>query len=291
MFFQRSSLLAFISLHLGFIPRTAGQVQANCLSQQILNNDLNNCICAGGNNECQKQCPVGPVAPVMPAPNCGSHLLGHLHLDDCEHHCLTESNDFCKSCWIWNLPLCLCLQNGGCLQSSKNAPYWVKITSTLATTNLAIPDILNLQENHKLLAGYGWDFGQETASDPKTESLVINSAYSITENQIHMHVCNINTKMRDWLATLYQSSPSAYQTLVEIPPPYPAGEKMFCRASQTADQTIPGDSISDDINSVIQQQPVCKYFVGAAVIRDSKHYTWVCVTADHLSAEYGRFCA
>ena len=37
----------------GLNSRTAGQLQPDCLSRQVLNNDVKTCICSGGNNDCQ----------------------------------------------------------------------------------------------------------------------------------------------------------------------------------------------------------------------------------------------
>lgn len=284
MFLEPPSLVMVILLFLGLAVRIGGQQQPDCTNQQILQNDLSGgCVCSGGKDKCNVQCSVGPDVP-----NCPNGLLSQLTLDHCSLHCATESNHHCTGCWIWFEPLCKCLQSGGCPQSNPKPPFWVKVNSELATTNLPISDILDLQQNHQFLAKFGWDFGQQNGvSNPGTEALVINSVHSITEDQIHMHICPLNTGMKHFLGNLYQGIPAAYSNLAEV---QITGYKMFCRASQTAGQPIPGDTISADINSVIQQQQ-CKYFVGAAVIRDSNDFTWSCVTADHFSTEYGRFCA
>ncbi|KAJ6110149.1 hypothetical protein N7486_002384 [Penicillium sp. IBT 16267x] len=123
-------------------------------------------------------------------------------------------------------------------------------------------------------------------------ALAINSAHSITESQIHLHFCKPSLDMQTFLSGRYTGSPSAYSTLKEIQSPIPPGAKMFCRASQTKGQDIPGASIFNDINAVLTiVTDVCQYFVGAAVIKDKNGYSWVCVTGDQKSTEYQRFCA
>lgn len=278
------SLVAIISLYLVLIQRIAGL--PDCTSHQIQQNDLSGCDCYGNDHKCDNKCPAGPFDPKCPQQE------SQVFLQDCGAHCATEKNHHCQSCWIWFQAVCSCVKNGGCLQSSLKAPFWAKITHGLISTSVLIPNILDLQSSQHALSISGWDFGQQKASDPKTQALVINSAHSITENQIHMHTCNTNAGMQQFLTDLYKGHPTTafYKTLKDIPNPF-AGEKMFCRASQTPHQPILGDSISNDINSVIKMSGVCPFYVGAAVIRDQNGYTWVCVTADHLSTEYHRFCA
>ncbi|OQE13140.1 hypothetical protein PENFLA_c053G09877 [Penicillium flavigenum] len=139
-----------------------------------------------------------------------------------------------------------------------------------------------------------WNFGQEKASDPKTQALAINSAHSITENQIHMHICDLNKKMKQDLTDLYTAhskTPTFYSALREIKDMPLLGERMFCRAAQQTNQPISGATISADINTVLGRTDTCDYFVGAAVIIDNNGFTWSCVTADNESTEVKRFCA
>ncbi|KAJ5946173.1 hypothetical protein N7454_003012 [Penicillium verhagenii] len=174
--------------------------------------------------------------------------------------------------------------SGGCQQSSNNAPFWVKVNSEIITTSSPISDILDLQTNHPSLAPFGWDFGQQSGvSNSANDALVINSVHSITEDQIHMHVCHVNTGMKNFLGSL---TPSQYYDLKDI---QIVGEKIYCRASHSPGQPVSGDVVSADINTVMGQE--CKYYVGAAVLRDKNDLAWSCITADHVSTEYKRFCA
>jgi hypothetical protein len=67
-----------------------------------------------------------------------------------------------------------------------------------------------------------------TSVVPVKEALIMNSAHSITSNQIHMHTYASNGNMRQFLTDLYKGVkgsllPSLYSTLRDIPPPLPAG--------------------------------------------------------------------
>jgi hypothetical protein len=180
------------------------------------------------------------------------------------------------------------------VKGSTPSAYWLKVNTKLASTNVLIPNILDLQKFHQPQAIDVWDFGQEKASDPKTEALAINSAHSITENQIHMHICAPNKKIQQDLADLYNAhgkTPTFYSALREIKNVPSSGRRMFCRAAQKPLQLIPGATISDDINKVLQMTDTCDYYVGAAVIKDTNDFIWSCVTADNESTEVKRFCA
>jgi hypothetical protein len=167
---------------------------------------------------------------------------------------------------------------------------WVKLAGkNLATPNQPIPNILALQ-NHQSLAMTGWDFGQQF-SDPSAQGLAINPVRTISQDQVHMHICNFNPPMRDFLATLSSASISTYQTLQKIPL---SGtqfirvnpDTMWCLASQTKNTPIDGTLVYNAINRVLNMPGICNYNVAAAVIRDKNDYTWGCVTADHGDAEH-----
>ncbi|KAJ6032630.1 hypothetical protein N7540_003362 [Penicillium herquei] len=260
----------------------------DCTSDNIQNNNLGNCQCHGSNNVCDNVCPAVPSGLT----GCAK-ANSQTALFDCAASCSGEHNHCCSSCWIWFQAVCTCKQSGGCITSGPNTPNWIKLNSELASTSILLTNILQLQSSQQALATALWDFGQQKASDPSTQALAINSAHSITESQIHLHICTPNDGMKNFLTGLYQghsSSPTFYNVLRDIPNPY-NGERMFCRASQIAKQTIPGGSIFDDINTVLKRSDTCDYYVGAAVIRDNNGYSWVCVTEDNLSTEKKRFCA
>ena len=299
MFPRTKSLFTIIILYLALIQGIAGQSddlpasqsthQSDCTSDQIQKGDVKNCMCHGSDHQCDNKCPATP-----PGLKCVTAQESQVYLQDCAASCAGEHNHCCSGCWIWFQEVCSCLQNGGCPKGNTPSVYWLKVNSQLASTNVLIPNILNLQTSQPALAIDVWNFGQQIASDPKKQALAINSAHSITENQIHMHICGPNINMQQTLADLYNghSSPAFYSTLRDIPsPPLTPPSRMFCRAAQTKFQLIPGATISDDINTVLKRPDTCNYYVGAAVIIDKNNYIWSCVTADHESTEVKRFCA
>ncbi|KAL5366528.1 hypothetical protein BJX96DRAFT_161117 [Aspergillus floccosus] len=264
---------------------TQGAVAPDCSSHDVETNNVGQCTCSGGGDTCNTQCDAGQSSSGCP----GTVIQSQLFLDDCKGHCTSDTNHRCQSCWIWFNALCSCYKNGGCAQSSQTPPFWIQLNGNLLTTNEPIPSILELQQ-HPSLSRFGWDFGQ-TVTNPDSQALVINSAHSITENQIHMHTCPKNNDMVRALTALSTNpGPAAFGTLTSIPLPGPAGvEPVWCRVSQQKNTAVDGKTVSDDINQIMGSR--CKFYVGAAVVRDTNGYTWDCITADSKSTEYGRFCA
>ncbi|OJJ96313.1 hypothetical protein ASPACDRAFT_63758 [Aspergillus aculeatus ATCC 16872] len=280
----------------------AGTKLLPCTNAQILKSDkatLAHCECSKGDQKCSTQCPVSPAPVGSPCP---PNLLTQLHLNDCAHHCLADTNHVCSSCGVWFHSLCTCLQTGTCVQQYPNpapgAAYWVKTPGgDLATVTVPVADILALEAEHPKLAEEGWDFGQSSAlavSNPATQALVINSVHSITHNQIHMHLCPLNRDMQRLLTQLVTPKTPLSQFKSRQPvrlTPQFGGQLMYCQAAQSKNQPIPGRIMSENIKAVRDDKSLCDYEVGAAVMRDSNGITWGCVTADHLSTEYKRFCA
>ncbi|KAL2826867.1 hypothetical protein BDW59DRAFT_144861 [Aspergillus cavernicola] len=266
---------------------TQGTIAADCSSHDIETQNVGSCTCGGGGDICTTQCDATQSASGCPY----TTILSQLFLDDCNGHCTLDKNRRCKSCWIWFNALCSCYQSGSCEKSSNTGSFWIQVDSHLLTTNEPIPSILDLQK-HPSLSQYGWDFGQsQKISDPNSQALVINSAHSITENQIHMHTCPINSDMLKAL-TDYSTNlgPAVFNKLTYVSLPGPSGvSPVYCRAAQQKNTPVGGQQVSDDINEVMGRE--CKYYVGAAVVRDSNSYTWDCITADSQSTEYHRFCA
>ncbi|KAL3487202.1 hypothetical protein BJX62DRAFT_246170 [Aspergillus germanicus] len=269
---------------------THGTIAADCTSHEIETQSVGSCTCGGGDTACMPQCDATQSASGCPF----TTIRTQVFLDDCDGHCTQDTNRRCKSCYIWFNALCSCYQNpGSCEQSKSAGSFWIQINRQLLTSNEAIPSILDLQTKHHSLAPYGWDFGQSSKiSDPNSQALVINSAHSITENQIHMHTCSINNDMLKALTDLSNSGPAKFTQLTQTQLPGPPGvqvDPVYCRAVQQKDTAVSGKQVSDDIDEVMLKE--CKYYVGAAVMRDTNGYTWDCITADSQSTEYKRFCA
>jgi hypothetical protein len=274
MLLKRVFLVAVISLYPNFIQKSTGQLPA-CDSDAIEKGMVTGCVCGGGTDRCSTRCPAGKCAhkPI---------ILSNTHLTNCGSVPDIQNRD-CRSSYIWFNLLCSCLQTGGCSTSSGTPHHWVKLSDKLITANTLIHDILELQL-HTSLRDQAWEYGQ-SLYNPTIQALAINSAHSITEAQIHMHICPLNAATRDFLSELSLSPTSlASYSKIRATKPFIT---VWCRASQTPNKAITG--VSEDISTVLDMVGVCDNYVGAAVVTDINGYTWSCVTADDSDTEH-RFC-
>ncbi|KAJ5768909.1 hypothetical protein N7520_003468 [Penicillium odoratum] len=287
MFLPKILLVAGILLDPTFIEKSSGQAMI-CTSSQILQQGgPTGCTCRSfyGTGQCATRCDADPAG-------CGQKSPAGFYLDDCTTDCTADANKDCEACGIWLNSVCECLQNHNCPQSSSSGSFWVRIGSYLMTTNVAIDNIVSLQKSHASLAPFGWDFGQ-MQYDAGTQGLAINPIHTISQDQIHMHICHKNPAMSKFLATTGSTAVggySYYSSLVPIslPGTFQRDNQpttIFCQASQTPNTPISGGEVSAAINMVLGMS-VCNYNVAAAVISDDNDYTWACVTADRDDAEH-----
>ena len=287
MFLPNILFVAGILLDPTFIHMSAGQAQI-CTSSQIgQQGGLTGCVCRSfpGTGPCANRCPAD-------AAGCGQQSPAGFYLKDCLADCTSDVNEDCEACGVWLSLVCQCLQTGNCPQSKPSGSFWVQVANALLTTNVAIDNIVTLQKSHAGLAPFGWEFGQ-TQYDPDTQWLAINPIHTITQDQIHMHICHKNTEMSKFLATTGSTAPggiSDYSSLapISLPGTFQRDQKpttIWCQASQAPNTRISGDEVSAAINKVLGMS-VCNYNVAAAVIRDDNSYTWACVTGDRDDTEH-----
>ena len=287
MFLPKILLVAGILLDPTFIEKSAGQAPI-CTSSQIgQQGGLTGCTCRSfsGTGQCANRCPADPAG-------CGQQSPAGFYLKDCSADCTSDDNKDCEACGVWLSLVCQCLQTGSCPQSKPSGSFWVQLGRALVTTNVAIDNIVTLQKSHAGLAPFGWEFGQAQQSDPNTQGLAINPIHTITQDQIHMHICQKNTEMSKFLATP-PGGISSYSSLapISLPGTFQRDKQqttMWCQASQAPNTRISGDDVSAAINKVLLGMfgSVCNYNVAAAVIRDDNGYTWACVTADRDDTEH-----
>lgn len=284
MSLQRILFIGALFLYPSIIQKSAGQFI--CTSNDISREDVPTCTCRAPSpgGFCPIQCQVGPST-------CGQPLSG-VYLAKCDSDCTSPANMDCDSCGLWLSSLCTCLQNPGYCdwQHGKGVPGWVKLAGGyLAIPNQAIRNILALQNQPPSLATTGWDFGQQY-SNPSADGLAINPVRSVTQDQVHMHICPFNTDMRNFLTTKSTASIANYKTLqpIQLSQQFMHGNPttMWCLASQNKNTPISGGSVYDAINSVLQMKNVCNFNVAAAVVRDGNGYTWGCVTGDYGDTEH-----
>lgn len=281
MFVQRTILCLVLSFYLFVIPKVSSQ--SICTSKEIFDNNVGKCLCRAfttpiSATSCNNKCTVSG--------SCGSEPAD-FSLANCNGDCTYSSNSDCDACGIWLHSLCECLQGlGHCTESTPGG--WWRLGQSLATPNQPIRNILDLQMNPNL-APLTWNFGQ-TVADLSTTGLAINPARTVTQDQVHMHICPVNSNMQGALAKLtYQSYSSlnavqlngAFSMFANGKP-----NQMWCQVAPSKTSNIAGSDVDKAIRSVLAMPGICDYQVAAAMIKDTNGYTWACVTADRSDAEH-----
>lgn len=273
-------LVARVLLDPAFTGESVGQTQSGniCTSNEIFERKVSGCTCrdASVGGVCNSQCTVSSLG-------CPAELSG-IYLSTCSN-CTSPNNKDCDACGVWLHSFCQCLKNGCPKSASAGGNYWVQLESKdLATTSTSIDNIVLLQRNHPSLSAVGWTFGQTFSA-----GLAINPARTVTQDQVHMHICSVNTNARNVLSALHRDKfTSLTPVSVSLPPLGPT--TIYCLVSKAPKTAIPGDIISGAITQVLNMQGICDYDVGAAVIMDNSGYTWACVTADKGDTQH-RFLA
>lgn len=250
----------------------------------------------------------------FPSTNCGAcplHSCGSPpmvitpkgELSTCDHGCVNSNNE-CDDCFIWFNSLCSCvkrLENGDntdCIpsedlsQGPPNHAIWMLLNSrTLITTTKRVPGILQLDQVKD--SDGGFRLGQQVLQQKKkftrrTGALALNSVATRKEEQIHIHVCDIQTsKLRNFLTTLKRTKYNKLSS-VTLPTKFPLGSAMSCRVSSAPGAII---DVARDVNNYLQStvakapQYCDQYYVGAGVITDKHDYSWACVTTGTKAAE------
>ncbi|KAK9242115.1 hypothetical protein V1506DRAFT_548545 [Lipomyces tetrasporus] len=219
-------------------------------------------------------------------------------LTQCGQGCIT-ANSNCNGCYLWFHSLCSCirdLQHGstttGCMSSGNlnpghpNQPVWMLLNARdLITTTQQLPGILQL--NNARDPDGGWRLGQQTYNRARG-SLAMNSVATRSEEQVHIHVCDIPaSKIRDKLSSLWRGN---YATVQSVPlttaEGFKPGSEMSCRVSPNNGAVIDmARDIDRYLGSLVTPQSCAAYYVGAGVITDANDYTWACVTTGTRSAE------
>ncbi|KFY97973.1 hypothetical protein V498_01756, partial [Pseudogymnoascus sp. VKM F-4517 (FW-2822)] len=273
---------------------------AICSSDEISRMDVaTGCDCA--TNFPSTNCDTCPL------PSCGSPqsvITPKGHLLACNRGCV-NCNIECDACFIWFNSLCSCIKRlenrdtTDCVSSDDlskgppNHPIWMLLNSrTLITTTKQVPGILELDQVKDSDGGFRLGqqvFQQNIKFDRATGALALNSVATRNEEQIHIHVCGIQTsKIRNVLSNL---KPTDYTTLKPVtlsPPDFKPGSAMSCRISSTPGATI---DVARDVNNYLQStvakapQSCDQYYVGAGVITDINDHSWACVTTGTRSAE------
>ena len=241
-----------------------------CKGSEITSRQVGHCQCTSGKSTQCKNCGLSSDCPK----EIGIH--SHSQLEKCYMGC-TDDNQECDSCFLWFVELCQCLQDGPGVcpqrQSTTAGAYWVLMSAgRLMTTTELMPGILNLPTEDP------WEWGQQLWQRG-AQALAINSVVTRSQEQIHMHICPVDSGAQEYLAFL---DPTKYLAMTKIP-----GMPWLCRASTQTGQSITG--VTADTRAQIANAQ-CADYLGTAVIVDSKDRTWACVTYDAVDATEHIFC-
>jgi len=265
--------------------------QSQCTSNDIIKLNVAGCTCPEPNTDCShfKYVCAGQSFPANSGLQTGST-------------CGEGSNSAsCKSCYIWSHGFCSCVQNilakkttncksSPSLQSGVDTIWMLNEGRDLITINKPVPGILELSSLPSTPIDYrnvGWRLGQ-SVSNRTSNALAMNSALRRSEEQIHIHVCDVfqygnSGQTRDMLTSLKKSD---YTTLKKV---VKSGleMEMFCRVSSSKNLPSKGAiiDIADDIADILKRQDICRYQVGAGIVTDNDDYTWACVTTGSNAAE------
>lgn len=276
------AILCLLLLFLFVILKVSSQ--SICTSKEIVDNNVGKCSCRdfmtpSSAAHCNRKCTVSG--------SCGLAPVG-FSLANCDGDCTYSSNSDCNACGVWLSTLCECLQSPVHCTESTPGGWWRLPGQNLATPNQPIHNILDLQMNSNL-APLAWNFGQNIA-DLSTTGLAINPARTVTQDQVHMHICPVNSNMQNALAKL------SYQSYSSLNPVHLNGAfsmfangtpgEMWCQVASSKTSNIAGSDVDKAISSVLGMPGICNYQVAAAMIKDANGYTWACVTADRGDAEH-----
>ncbi|KAF4460755.1 hypothetical protein FALBO_12452 [Fusarium albosuccineum] len=250
-----------------------------CSTSDISAMNVRNCTCSPRTTGCiLKQCSA-----------CGRDSFKKIK--DCNKGCRDDER-VCQNCQIWFHDLCQRLKRTtGAITSGeikKNGDaIWLVIETAegqdnLITSTRQIPGILELvNSTNRNLGDEGFVFAQQQY-DPASQALALNSWRARAQEQVHIHVCNLNKTMRHILST--EARPMFGQlTRIRQDP------DLWCMAR------LNGASVRTFATTLFKfldsnHPGVCDKLVGAGIMRDARGDTWACASTNSKGM-IGKFCA
>lgn len=295
--------MKLIPLLISVLPGLAQQVNqavlevpepyaSNCSAKQIQSMTVTkDCDCWSGKTNCRA------LEYTCPNPDRNIRAISGLNFNTSLGPCFYDDNASCNSCYLWFHNLCSCIQkllytpgSTNCKNSTAlktNNPVWMLLEDQrLITTTLPLSGIEKLQDAGPH-ADAGWSFAQ-TKYKRGTQALAMNSMASRTEEQIHIHVCDIKDRpcypsfrTREILSCLSNDTASRAEYKNMKPVPLMLGDTK-CKVADHKGDNI---DIVGDIELEIRKKD-CKLNTGAGIITDSNNFTWACLTDSTMAAEY-----
>jgi hypothetical protein len=259
------------------LPLTFLCLARDCNTDDIEKMSVSGCDCNRSDSKsCSQPCPLG----------CG--ITRPLKIRSPCNGCSTRDDIGCPGCSLYFGGLCTCLKapsSGQCKASTQpkpgGTPTWVRLfRGELITTTQQLSGILDLGKAPN--PDEGWSLAQ-SSYNRRSQALPINSARSRTQEQIHIHICNLGSNGQSIKKNLSSLPRSSYKTLS------PVSTDLRCRVADTPGGEVP--NVGRTIVNVVAHPPdkVCPADIGAAVITDDHDYSWVCITTDKTATEF-TFC-
>ncbi|KAH6684990.1 hypothetical protein F5X68DRAFT_233423 [Plectosphaerella plurivora] len=267
-----------------------------CSSSDIAHHRVSGCECRPKieTNTCEKQCNTISCTP---------QLTNVKHVNDCSAGCGLDSDGDCKGCGLWFHSVCGCIKDPKnpkkCLADvpiSQGSPNtWIRLINDdpkehdLITSTSMIPGILDMTGAPSPYFERGWVYGQKQWK-AGTEALAMNPWVVRTMEQVHIHICNLNTTLR---SVLSQQNPKAGQTtLAPLDTTVHNYQSLWCMASKK-DQVVDNlvQLLADRISVEGKKKGgVCPELFGAGMMMDDQKRTWACATTER-HGPLGLFCA
>lgn len=236
------SILCLLFLFLFVFSKVSSQ--SICTSKEIVDNDVRKCSCRDFTTpssaaHCNEKCTVSG--------SCGLAPRG-FSLANCSGDCTYSSNSDCNACGIWLSTLCECLQSPvHCTESSPGC--WGD--SRVKPANSQHPEPAN---EFKSRTPYLELWTEHCRPGYCTTGLAIDPARTVTQNQVHTHICPVNSNMQSALAKLSCQSYSslnpvhlngAFSMFATGTP-----NEMWCQVAKSKTSNIAGGDVDKAISSL-----------------------------------------
>jgi hypothetical protein len=265
-----------------------------CSASDIAHHRVSGCDCRPKieQNTCEKQCNTTSCTP---------QLTNVKHANDCSAGCRLDSDGDCKGCGLWFHSVCGCVKDPSdpkkCLADvpiSQGSPNtWIRLVNEdpkehdLITSTSMIPGILDMTGAPSPYFERGWVYGQKQWK-AGNQSLAMNPWVVRTMEQVHIHICELNTDLRD---VFNQQTLKTDKRLVPLDTKVQKYRSLFCIG-------VKKDEVIDNFVALLAEKiryegtkkgSVCPELFGAGMMMDDQRRTWACATTER-HGPLGLFC-
>lgn len=279
---------------LGVLALATGASAAFCTPSDIVNHNVKGCDCGPRlkTDKCLNLCyACSPQFPIE---------VNKKHVKDCEAGCRLASDVDCMGCGLWFRTVCGCVKDPTnpkvCSADKAISPgsdkTWIHLVNKppehdLISSTSIIPGILDMTSTvqgtpARKYMERGWTYAQERW-DPSKQALAMNPWLVRTMEQVHIHLCDFNTDLRDALKK--ETFQSEHQ-LVKL-----ANQKWDSLWCVGLKKGLVRENVVDLLADMIKKQKgnICPQVVGAGMMMDDDQRLWACATTDR-HGPLGFFC-